>query len=41
MRRALLWMLMIGVLGGGLTGCGGAASAITAPTFMEVPDTER
>ncbi len=40
MRRALLSMLMIGLLAVSLTGCGGAGSAITGPTLMEMPNGE-
>jgi predicted small lipoprotein YifL len=41
MRRALLWILAIGVLTASLTGCGGAGSSITGPALMETPDDER
>jgi len=41
MRHTLLWILMIGLLATSFAGCGGAASSITGPTFMEIPDAER
>lgn len=38
MRRTLaVSMLVLGLLTVGLTGCGGASSAITGPTLMETP----
>ncbi len=38
MRRTLaMSMLVLGLLTVSLTGCGGGASAITGPTFMETP----
>ena len=40
MRRALWSVLMIGLLAVSLTGCGGAGSAITGPTIMEMPNGE-
>jgi hypothetical protein len=40
MRRALLSMLMIGLLAASLTGCGGASSAITGPGLMETTNGE-
>jgi hypothetical protein len=38
MRRALLSVLMIGLLAVSLTGCSGASSAITGPTLMELTE---
>jgi hypothetical protein len=40
MRRALWSVLMIGLLAVSFAGCGGASSAITGPTIMEIPNGE-
>jgi hypothetical protein len=37
-RTLVLSILMIGLLAVGVTGCGGATSSLTGPTFMETTE---